>query len=163
MRRLLLLALLLPLPSPLAAQEATSAPACQAMDATLPAELAAWRSPSPVAGPLRPGMAVTLALRPVSELQPAVQPHNAREDGVTTGARLDLEVAAAGTYRIAIDHGAWVDLVADGQPLRPVANGRGPACSTIHRILDFALNPGRYVIQLSGTTAATARLLVVPR
>ena len=102
-------------------------------------------------------------VRPVAELQPAVAPHNARDGGATTGARLDLEIAAAGTYRVAIDHGAWIDLVKDGQPLRPAANGRGPACSSIHRILDFALTPGRYVLQLSGTVAASARLLVVPR
>ena len=161
MRRLFLLAFALP--APLAAQQMAPAPVCQATDATLPTELAAWRNPAPLSGPLHTGMAVNLALRPIAELQPAVAPHQARDGGATTGARLDLDVAAAGTYRVAIDHGAWIDMVKDGQPLRPVANARGPACSSIHRILDFPLSPGRYVIQLSGTAAPSARLLVVPR
>jgi hypothetical protein len=161
MKSLLLLALALP--SLVTAQEAPPAAACQAMDASLPVALAAWRNPSPASGPLRPGMAVQVPLRPVAELQVAVAPHTPRDGGATTGARLDLDIATPGTFQIALDHAVWIDLVRDGQTVRSAANGRGPACSSIHKIVDFALTPGRYVIQLSGTNAASARLLVIPR
>ena len=163
MKSLFLLALALPLPASAAAQEAPPAPACQATDANLPANLAAWRAPAPSSGPLRPGAAVQVALRPIAEVQAAIAPHPARDGGATTGARLNLEVATAGTYRVALSEAAWIDLVQGGQSLASAAHGHGPACSSIHKIVDFALSPGRYVIQLSGTTAASARLLVIPR
>ena len=162
MKSLILLALTLPAPLA-AAQDTPPAPACQAIDAALPASLAAWRSPAPVSGALRPGAAVQVALRPIAELQAAIAPHPARDGGATTGARLDLDVATPGTYQIALDQAAWIDLVQSGAALRSAGFGHGPACSSIHKTVNFALSPGRYVIQLSGTTAASARLLVIPR
>ena len=152
----------LPLPA-VAAQQAPPAPACQAIDTALPAGLASWRAPAPAAGPLRPGTAVQLTLQPIAALQAAVPPHQSRDGGATTGALLDLEIATAGSYEVALDHAAWIDLVRDGQTVRSAGNGHGPPCSSIHKTVDFALSPGRYVIQLSGTTAASARLLVVAR
>jgi hypothetical protein len=165
MKSLILLALALP--SLAAAQETPPAPTCQAIDTSIPAELAAWRTPSALTGSLRPGAAVQVPLQPIGEIRMApdmpIAPHEARDGGATTGARLDLEIATAGTYRVALDRAIWIDLVRDGQAVRSAANGHGPACSSIHKTIDFTLAPGRYVIQLSGTTAAVARLLVIPR
>ncbi|MDQ1674842.1 MAG: hypothetical protein QOC98_3404, partial [Frankiaceae bacterium] len=158
-----LLALALVFPAVAPAQATPPAPACAAVDAALPASLAAWRAPAPLSGALRPGVAAQIALRPIAEVQTAIAPHAARDGGATTGARLDLEIATAGTYQVALSEAAWIDLVQGGAPLRSAANGHGPACSSIHKIVDFALSPGRYVIQLSGTAAAGARLLVIPR
>jgi hypothetical protein len=164
MKSLFLLALALPLPAfATAAQEPPPAPACRTMDADLPASLAAWRAPAPLSGPLRPGAAVQIMLRPIAEVQVAAPPHTARDGGATTGARLDLEIATAGTYRIALGDAGWIELLQGGQPLAPAGHGHGPSCSSIHKIVDFALSPGLHVIQLSGTTAASARLLVIPR
>jgi hypothetical protein len=163
MKSLLLLALAFSLPSIAHAQDAHSAPACQATDAALPANLAAWRTPATSSGALRPGATVQIALRPIGEVQTAIAPHAARDGGATTGAQLDLEIATAGTYQVALSEGAWIDLVQGGQSLASVGHGHGPACSSIHKIVDFTLSPGRYVIQLSGTTAAGARLLVTTR
>jgi len=162
MRRLVLLAFALPA-SLAAAQTPPPVPTCGAVDAALPANFAAWRSPAPAAGTLHPGTAVQIPLQPVAELQPAVPPHQAREGGATTAARLDLEIAAAGSYEILVDHSAWIDLVQGGTALRSTARLQALPCTSVHKIVDFSLSPGRYVIQLSGTTAASARLLVVPR
>jgi hypothetical protein len=165
MKSLFLLALALP--SLATAQETPPPPSCQAVDASLPAAFAGWRTPSTLSGPLRPGMTVQVPLRPIGDLQMApdmpIAPHEARDGGASTGARFDLEIATAGTYRVALGNAAWIDLVQGGAALRPAGRDRGPACSSIHRILDFTLSPGRYLVQLSGTTAASARLLVIPR
>ena len=162
MRRLLLLALALPTPLA-AAQTPPPVETCGAVDAGLPANFAAWRSPAAAAGTLHPGTAVQIALRPIAELQAAVPPHQARDGGATMGARLDLEIAAAGNYEILLDHAAWIDLVQGGTALRSTAHAQALPCTSVHKIVDFSLTPGRYVIQLSGTTAASARLLVIPR
>lgn len=147
-----------------AAQTPTPAlPACNARDAELPADLAAWRTPMAAGASLSAGHAVAVALRPAAEVQTTVPPHSPQGGGTTMVARLGLEVANPGTYAIAVDGPVWIDLVRDGPPLRPTAHARGPVCSTIHRILDFQLAPGSYTIQLSGTSASSARLLVVQR
>jgi hypothetical protein len=163
MKRLLLLALALPLPSFAAAQTPAPVPTCGAVDAALPANYAPWRSPAPAGGTLHPGTAVQIAMRPIAELQAAVPPHQARDGGATMGARLDLEIGTAGTYEILVDHAAWIDLVQGGTALRSTARAQALPCSTVRKIVDFSLSPGRYVIQLSGTAAASARLLVIPR
>jgi hypothetical protein len=162
MKNLFLLALALPLPSLAAAQTTPPVPTCGAVDAGLPANYAPWRRPAPAAGTLHPGTAVQIALRPIAELQAAVPPHQTR-DGATMGARLDLEISAAGTYEILVDHAAWIDLVQGGAALRSTARAQALPCTTVRKIIDFSLSPGRYVIQLSGTAAASARLLVIPR
>ena len=163
MKHLLPLLLALPIPAIADAQQPPPVETCGAIDGALPAALGAWRAPSPSSGAVRPGAALQIALRPIAELQTAIPPHPARDGGATRGARLDLEIASAGTYQILLSEGAWIDLVQAGTPLRFAAHGHGPGCSTIRKTVDYTLTPGHYVLQLSGTNAAAARLLVIPR
>ena len=115
--------------------------ACAATDTALPANLSAWRTPAPARQTIQPGQAVTLA----------------------SSAPLLLVIVEAGTYGVAIDQNAWVDVARDGAALTSNGHGHGPACSTIRRIVDFQLLPGRYTLTLSRTQAPTVRLLVVRR
>jgi hypothetical protein len=141
MLSLFLSALLLqPASSPPPAQHA--APACTETDGDLPANLTAWRNPGPLASVVRAGQAVIVA--------PATTP-------------VTLEIAEAGTYGIAIDQGAWIDVARDGAMLHSAMHGHGPDCATIRKIVDFQLQPGRYTITLSRTQNPSARLLVVRR
>jgi hypothetical protein len=118
------------------------APVCTETDVNLPATLAAWRNPGPLTPIVHPGQAVIVA--------PATAP-------------VTLEIAEAGTYGLAIDQGAWIDVARDGAVLHSAVHGPGPDCSTIRKIVDFALQPGRYTITLSRTQGPSARLLVVRR
>ena len=164
MKSPILLALLLasaaaaqPVPPPTPA-----APVCPAQDVDLPAALAAWRTPVAASGGLRPGQTVQVALRPMAGLSGPVPPHSPLNGGAGMAAQIDLDVASAGAYELLLDRSAWVDLIQGSQALHPAGHGHGPACSTIHKTVDFQLAPGRYTIQLSGTTAAAVRLLVIP-
>jgi hypothetical protein len=114
---------------------------CTGVDGNLPAGLAPWIHLSALTPILRPGVTI-----------PA-----------TPGTTVTIEIAEAGTYGVAIDTGAWIDVSRDDQPLRPAAHGHGPACSTIRKIVDFQLEPGRYTILLSRTEATAVRLLVIRR
>jgi hypothetical protein len=105
------------------------------------ADLAAWRTPAPAGETIQPGQAVALA--PTSSLI--------------------LVIAEAGTYSVAVDQSARIDVARDGATLNSNGQGHGPACSTIRKIVDFQLLPGRYTITLSRTQAPTVRLLVVRR
>jgi len=74
---------------------------------------------------------------------------------------LTLNVATAGTYVVAADAGAWLDVLSDGKPVASSAHGRGPSCSTIHKQVEFNLAPGRYVLQISGAPDASIGILFV--
>jgi hypothetical protein len=111
------------------------------VDAGLQGSLAAWRTPVAAPATLVPGQAVRTA----------------------TATPLTLEIAEAGTYVVALDIPAWVDLSRDGQTLRSAAHDHGPDCSTIRKFVDFILVPGRYTITLSRTEVASAHLLVIRR
>jgi len=126
-----------------AAQPAPQVPSatCPTTDANLPASLAAWRTPAPAGETVQPGQAVTLA----------------------PSAPLILVIVEAGTYGIALDQNAWIDVARDGATLNSNGHGHGPACSSIRKIVDFQLRPGRYTLTLSRTQAPSVRLLVVRR
>jgi hypothetical protein len=71
-----------------------------------------------------------------------------------------LHVTAAGTYRIALQHKAWIDVVQGGKGLDSVAHAHGEPCSGIAKVVDFALVPGDYTLQLSATPETTIGLKV---
>jgi hypothetical protein len=118
------------------------AAACAATDQSLPANMNPWRSPVAAGATVAPGQAVTVA--------PATP--------------LILVITEAGTYGVALDQAAWIDVAPTGAAaLHPNGHGHGPACSSIRKIVDFQLQPGRYTITLSRTQAPNVRLLVVRR
>lgn len=134
--------MLLALMSALLLQPATPpAAACAAIDQNLPANLSPWRTPVAAGTTVAPGQAITFA----------------------PSAPLVLVITEAGTYGIAVDQSAWIDVARDGGSLHPNGNAHGPACSSVRRIVDFQLQPGRYTITLSRTQAANVRLLVIRR
>ena len=173
MRGLALTITLALLAAPALAQEAPAAKAvCAAMDQDLPTDLAAWKAQAPLlaaASPaglskatLTPGRAILADLPQTSAVKYVVQPD--RPAGPAShGGLFELRIARAGTYAIALGSGAWIDVLKDGKALTSTAHSHGPTCSTIHKVVDFHLEPGRYVLQLSSSTDAKPGVLVARR
>ncbi|CAN5525593.1 hypothetical protein BH10PSE14_BH10PSE14_19290 [soil metagenome] len=127
-----------------------------------PAGLAAWRSITAVtAGPIAIGARTGVKLAPVAATRFAIAPERKPADGSLAGI-YHVAVTTPGTYRIALDGAAWIDLVRDGTALKSVAHGEGPACTGIRKIVDFALVPGDYVLQLSSVRDKALTVLIVP-
>lgn len=78
----------------------------------------------------------------------------------THGGLASFTVATPGTYRVALGAGAWVDVVRDGKAVASVAHGHGPACSTIRKMVDFRLTPGRYLLQIAGNADPVIPVMV---
>src|SRR6185503_14841590 len=96
-------------------------PACAAIDQALPAALAGWRSPAPVAGStLAPGTFARVSLAPDPHF--AVTSSRGGDPG-TFGAAFSIAIANAGTYDVLVSDRAWIDLIAGGSTLRPAAHG----------------------------------------
>jgi hypothetical protein len=153
------------------AQPEPASGACQATDEGLPPELAAWRTKAEVvsatsaaglaAATIRPGQAAHVSLHGTREVTYPAQP--AKPGGsVAHGGLLRVSVDKAGTYRVALSSGAWIDMVRDGTLAVSSAHGHGPACSTIRKMVDFPLEPGAYVLQISANADPQLAVLVAP-
>jgi len=114
------------------------------------------------------GQAARLALAPAAETAYVLPPERAAPPA-TFGGMVRFSVAQPGTYRVALGTAAWIDVVtgggtvAGGGAVPSSAHGHGPACTGIRKIVDFALQPGDYTIQLSGSAAPEATLLVAAK
>jgi hypothetical protein len=142
-------------------------PQCPRDAEPVPAAFAQWaRSRIIPAGDAAPSMAigesVDLALVPQADVKLAAEPGRASAPG-DFAAMVRLTVTRPAVYRLALGSRAWVDVVQDGRAIGSVAHGHGPACSGIRKIVDFDLKPGNYVIQITGSPDATARLMIVAR
>lgn len=154
---------------PASAQMDHDQPHCAAL-AELPAPLASWRTPSALQAAvdrkgaaaramLTPGQAVTAALRNTPDVAYSVRP--AKPGGsVSYGGLASFTVKEAGTWRVALGSGAWVDVVKDGKTAVSVAHGHGPDCSGIRKMVDYSLQPGRYTLQIAANGEDKLTLLV---
>lgn len=123
------------------ASHAQPSASCAATDSGLPAALANWaNAPTPAT---------------------IVQPQQSVQ--VATNAAIPLHIETAGVYGIATDIPAWVDVRRGASGLRSSGHAHGPDCSSIRKIVRFALDAGDYTIHLSRTDAASAHLLVIPQ
>ncbi len=136
--------------------QASPAP-CPAIDAKLPPALAGWTAPATA---LAPGAAITL--EPVDKALVLLRDIKL-PDAPGKVALTSFTVTKAGTYGLALDQRAWIDVypATGADPLVSVAHGHGPACSSIRKIVRFTLKPGRYRALVSGIEKPAAKLMLV--
>jgi len=119
----------------------TMAAPCRTLDAALPRPLTGWRR---LGRTLDTGHAVTLAA--------------GRGKAVTTSVR----IRKAGVFGVAVDQDGWVDLFrGSGRALDMASESRGPACSTIRKIVRYRLRPGVYRVEVRELKAARVKLMLV--
>lgn len=142
---------------------------CPAAAEPLPAALSGWSARAPLAAAtdkaglgaaaLTLGKGVDLALRPTPEVHYRVRPENPG-GSVSHGGLAGFTVDRAGTYRVAIDSAAWIDVVQGDKLVESVAHDHGPACSGIRKMIDFALRSGAYVLQVAGNGTPAISVIV---
>jgi hypothetical protein len=152
------------------ATAAEAAPVCTAAG-TLPADLAAWSmlayhdaATSPAGLPaarLTLGETARLALVPTTRVAyPLRLAKPAAADSF--GGLVQFVVPKAGTYRVVLGTRAWISVIAaDGREVGSAAHAMGPACTGIRKMVDFALTPGAYTLQLSDSPEPASSLLVL--
>lgn len=168
----LLAAMLLAVPT-VAAAPAKQAPACPAAP-VLPPELADWAravpgktfyaygEPREADFPTLGAARTELPLHKFESLRYWITPER-KPDPFKFGGLVPIEVKKAGRLIVALDAGAWIDLVRDAKFVKPAAHGHGPACSGIRKMVEFDVAPGRYVLQISSAPAASVRAMAVLR
>jgi hypothetical protein len=155
------------------AQQAPAA-ACATTDAALPAEFAGWNTTQPVNAATDPGALVGSALplgtgasamlHPIEDVKFAVPPGKTSPNNPSgLGGLFLLNIDRTGTYAVAVGSAAWIDLVRGGAAVASTTHGHGPPCSSIRKVVDFQLTPGRYIVQVSSNTNPEVRIMVVRR
>ena len=86
-----------------------------------------------------------------------------RQDVFKFGGMIPVEVKRAGRLVIALDAGAWIDLVRDGKAQPAAAHGHGPACSGIRKMVEYDVTPGRYLVQIVNAPELSIRAMAVLR
>jgi hypothetical protein len=79
------------------------------------------------------------------------------------GGMIPIDAKKAGRLIVALDAGAWIDLVRDGAAVKSVAHGHGPACSGIRKMVEFDVTPGRYQLQIVNAPTASIHAMAVLR
>jgi hypothetical protein len=170
--RLILILAVMALALPAAAQEMPAAATCAATDKALPAEFATWAHPAGLAAAADPadsgkaalkvGQAVSADLPSTGDVKYAQRPEKPG-GSVSHGGLFSVQVDKPGTYTVAISSAAWIDVLRDGKPVESNAHGRGPACSTIRKMVSFPMQPGRYLIQIAANGEPKLGIMVAAK
>ncbi|HEX7783104.1 MAG TPA: homogentisate 1,2-dioxygenase [Sphingobium sp.] len=134
-----------------------------------PPEMASWAHPVSVdaakdarglaAAGISVDQAVRATLKGTGDIQYITRPEKPG-GSVSYGGMFGFVVKEAGTYRVALGSGAWIDILRGKKAIASAGHGHGPACSGIRKMVDFALKPGRYTLQIAANGDATLPLLV---
>lgn len=161
----------LALVAPLSIANAQEAGAdCATTPAAVLPELAGWSTRQPItaaddasglpAAMLKIGSAAEAALKPRADIHYVATPEKPG-DPASHGGLFTFMVEQAGTYRVALGAAAWVDVVKGAAALSSSAHGHGPACSGVRKMVDFALTPGSYILQIAGSSGSTLPIMIV--
>ena len=144
-------------------------PACEGVPAPLPAELAGWHDRAPLNAAKRAdrigkatlsiGQGADAVLVRTADVKYVLRPEKPG-GSVSYGGLFAFTAEQAGTFRVALGSGAWIDVVKDGKAIESTAHGHGPDCSGVRKMVDFPLEAGSYILQIAANGQAQLPLLV---
>jgi len=118
-------------------------------------------SGSEVLQPLAAAMMVTLV--PFADANLPMAPERAPKSPDSYAGFVRVSgLPKAGTYRITLSQGAWIDVFQDGIAVKSTAHSGAAGCDGLHKSVKFELARGPMIIELSGTTAHAIAVVVTP-
>ncbi|WP_422060870.1 homogentisate 1,2-dioxygenase [Sphingopyxis sp.] len=157
----------------IAAAPAKTAEVCPAKP-VLPPELADWSrnvssktiygygEPRDIGWPALGAARTELSLHKTESLRYWIAPER-EPDVFKFGGMVPIDVKKAGRLVVALDGGAWIDLVHEGAVVKSATHGHGPACSGIRKMVEFDVTPGRYLLQIVNAPSDKIRAMAVMR
>jgi len=102
-----------------------------------------------------------LQLFPQGAIAYAMSPEKKAAAADSYGGLARLKVDKSGTYRVSLDRGSWVDVVANGKLITSTDFQGRPGCGAPHKIVLYALPAGQdLVLQLSGGRDGRVRIAI---
>jgi hypothetical protein len=109
-----------------------------------------------------PATAVTLALVAPADAKLPSPPERAPKDGTFAGFASVKTAPKAGLYTISLSAGAWVDVVQDGQFVKPKAFSGATDCAGIRKTMKYELSNKPFVLQISGSKEDAISIAILP-
>lgn len=140
---------------------------CTGAPTALPAGMEGWARAQPAKAAARSesapvltlGISIAATLLPMSKIAFVSRPE--KPGGAAgNGGIFAFVVPTAGRYRITLGSPAWIDVLRGTTAAASVAHGHGPACSTVRKMVDFDLQPGRYFLQVAGSDTVSLPMMV---
>ncbi len=69
---------------------------------------------------------------------------------------------SAGAYSISLSSGAWLDVIQDGEMLKPMEFSGVTDCEGIRKVVKFDLSGGPFAVQISGAAENSISFAVLP-
>ena len=107
------------------------------------------------------GHVYKMTLPSQANVQLAAQPEKLTVDEGSYAGMVAFTPAKDGNLRVSLSRAAWVDVLVDNEPLISTSHSGSQNCKTLRKVVQFDVKAGQpLVLQLSGATDATVRLLV---
>ena len=129
----------------------------------LPLELAGWAAPATAMNDRRPfGLekAVVVSLVPTAAFTFPKPPERA-PDPKSFSNSVTISLKRAGVYRLLANSGVWLDVVSSSGVQPSLSHRHGPACSGIRKMVDYRLSAGSHIIQISGSSTDSAKIMMI--
>ena len=89
-------------------------------------------------------------------------PERKPKDGTFAGFVKFKGPPKAGAYSISLSSNAWIDVIQDGEQLKPMDFSGVTDCAGIRKIVKFDLSGGPFAVQISGASETSISLAVLP-
>jgi hypothetical protein len=163
MRLVALLAIPIALLAPIRAQ-AQQARGCDTFKWPVEHERAAMNAanlPVVASGAHAPlGAAFVLALSPAGNAALPKPPERPAKAADSFAGYVAFPTAEGGLYQVVLSQTAWIDLVAEGAYLKPVAFSSAPDCRGVHKIVRFQLAHAPLILQVSDARDRSITVMV---
>ncbi|WP_398464582.1 hypothetical protein [Tardiphaga sp.] len=103
-----------------------------------------------------------LELKTPAEAKLPRQPERKPKDGTFAGFVKFKSPPKAGAYTVSLSSNAWIDVIQDGEQLKPMEFSGATDCTGIRKVVKFDLSGGPFAVQISGATEASISLAVLP-
>lgn len=140
---------------------------CQDFEWPLGNELAFFSTPG--SPDVAPGKDVpTYSLGGIAQLVPVAgvkfpkPPEKVPEEGTLGGYVVVKHITVGGMYQVTLADAAWLDVVQNGDVLKPVRLTMQPDCPGLHKSVRYMVKPGPLVLQFSGAKVAKLNFVVLP-
>jgi hypothetical protein len=108
-----------------------------------------------------PTSGFTLGLAATSDAKLPAAPERASKDGTFAGFA-NVTGAPNGLYTISLSAGAWVDVVQDGQALKPLGFSGATDCDGIRKTMKYELAAKPFVLEISGAKEHAISVAILP-
>lgn len=110
-----------------------------------------------------PAKAIALSLQPMSAVTFPVAPTGKKKpEGDVYGGFVNFESpsSAPGLYQVTLESGGWVDVVQDGNALKPTAHSGKSDCNGVRKTLRFNLESGPFTVQFSNLKKDSIKFVI---